>query len=71
MIDIKLLRDSPDFIKEAVVRKGYKIDVDEIIELDKRRRGLIQEIEELRRAAKEISSVAKRRRRQTAIKAGI
>ncbi|MEK7077689.1 MAG: aminoacyl--tRNA ligase-related protein, partial [Patescibacteria group bacterium] len=59
MIDIKLLRDSPDFIKEAVVRKGYKIDVDEIIELDKRRRGLIQEIEELRRAAKEISSAGK------------
>ncbi|MFY9493522.1 MAG: serine--tRNA ligase [Minisyncoccia bacterium] len=59
MIDIKLLRDSPDFIKEAVRRKGYKIDIDEIVELDKRRRELIQATEELRRAAKEISSAGK------------
>lgn len=55
MIDIKLLRDNPDFIKSAVRRKGYKVDVDEIVELDQRRRGLIQEIEELRRGSKEIS----------------
>ena len=55
MIDIKLLRDNPDLIKKAVERKGYKIDVDEIIELDKRRRELIQEIEKYRRQAKEIA----------------
>lgn len=59
MIDVKLLRDNPNFIKNAVARKGYKVDVDEIIELDKRRRGLIQEIEELRRGSKEISSGGK------------
>ncbi len=59
MIDIKLLRDNPEFIKQAVVRKGYKLDIDEIIALDKRRRELIQEIEELRRQAKEISTAGK------------
>ena len=56
MIDIKLLRDNPDSVKKAVQRKGYKIDVDAIIDLDKRRRKLLQEIESYRREAKEIAS---------------
>lgn len=59
MIDIKLLRDNPDFIKKAVQRKGYKIDVDEILDADKRKRELIGETEELRRQAKEIASAGK------------
>lgn len=57
MIDIKLLRDNPDLIKKAVARKGYKIDVDGIIDLDKRRRELLQEVEGYRREAKEIASI--------------
>ncbi len=56
MIDIKLLRDNPDSVKKAVQRKGYKIDVDAIIDLDKRRRKLLQEIESYRREAKGIAS---------------
>ncbi|MBI4118818.1 MAG: serine--tRNA ligase [Parcubacteria group bacterium] len=56
MIDIKLLRDNPNFVKEAVARKGYRIDVDEILKLDERRRKLIQEVEELRRSSNEISA---------------
>mgnify|MGYP001572976253 CR=1 FL=1 len=56
MIDIKLLRDNPDLIKKAIARKGYKIDVDAIIDLDKRRRKLLQEIESYRREAKGIAS---------------
>lgn len=57
MIDIKLLRDNPDLIKKAVDRKGYKVDVDEILNLDKLKRNLLQEIEGYRREAKEIASV--------------
>ena len=59
MIDIKLLRDNPEFIKKAVARKGYKVDIDHIAELDKNRRELIQETEELRRQAKEIAAGGK------------
>ena len=59
MIDIKLLREKPDYIKEAIRRKGYKIDIDEILEIDKRRRALIQETEEFRHSAKEISALGK------------
>ena len=57
MIDIKLLRDKPDLVKKAVERKGYKVDVDEILDIDKRKRNLLQEIEGYRREAKEIASV--------------
>ncbi|MEK9174351.1 MAG: serine--tRNA ligase [Patescibacteria group bacterium] len=59
MIDIKLLRDNPDFVKKAVARKGYNIDVDEILNVDKRRRELIQETEELRRQSKELAAAGK------------
>lgn len=55
MIDIKLLRDNPDFIKNAVARKGYRVDIDEILDLDKKKRNLLQEIEGYRREAKEIA----------------
>ena len=56
MIDIKLLRDNPDLIKKAIARKGYKVDIGEIVDLDKKRRELLVEIEGYRRKAKEIAS---------------
>jgi len=48
MIDIKLLRENPDKIKKGVKNKGANVDIDKILELDKKRRGLISEIENLR-----------------------
>lgn len=56
MIEIKLLRDNPEFVKKATQRKGYNVNIDEIIDLDKRRRSLMQEIEGYRRESKEIAS---------------
>lgn len=59
MVDIKLLRDNPDYFKKAAQRKGYKVDIDEILELDGKKRGLIQEIDEMRRQSNEIASKGK------------
>lgn len=59
MIDIKLLRDNPEFVKKAVARKGYRVDVGAIIELDQRRRELIGEVEDLRRQAKSVAALGK------------
>lgn len=59
MIDIKKLRDNPDYFKKAAARKGYKVDIDEILELDNKRRGLIQEIDETRRQSNEIAAKGK------------
>lgn len=49
MIDIAELRESPEFFKSATKNKGYDSDViDEVLRLDKERRELISQIEQLR-----------------------
>jgi len=47
MIDIKFLRDNPEKVKKACESKQVKIDIDKILDLDKKRRELIQEIEKM------------------------
>jgi len=43
MIDIKLIRETPDAIKQSILKKGVDCsgEIDRIIELDTKRRGLI------------------------------
>ncbi len=49
MLDIKLIREKPDFVKAGIRAKGYSADlVDEALRLDIYRRKLLGEIEELR-----------------------
>jgi len=55
MIDIKLLRENPDIVKKKLQDRGAKIDIDKIINLDKARRGLIQEIEDLKAEKNKLS----------------
>jgi seryl-tRNA synthetase len=55
MIDIKLLRENPEKVKKSCHNKQANIDIDKILELDKKRRGLITEIENSRAEQKKIS----------------
>jgi len=48
MIDLKLLKDNPDIIRQALLDRHENIDLDKIIELDKQRRAGITEIQELK-----------------------
>jgi seryl-tRNA synthetase len=48
VIDLKLLRDGLDAVKEAYARRGGVRGLDEVVELDGRRRRLLGEIERLR-----------------------
>jgi seryl-tRNA synthetase len=48
MIDIKLLRESPDVVRAAIARKKFKVDIDKVIELDTVRREKITEAEKAR-----------------------
>jgi seryl-tRNA synthetase len=43
MLDIKLIREEPDYIKQGLLKKGHdrSIEIDRILELDKKRRSLI------------------------------
>ncbi len=48
MLDIKLIRENPDFIKEACRKKQVKVDIDKLLDIDKQRKEVLQEIEALR-----------------------
>jgi seryl-tRNA synthetase len=53
MIDPRLLRDDPDVIRESVRRRGSKVDLDALIELDAKLRAARQQAEVLRASQKE------------------
>ncbi len=55
MIDRELLRKEPDFVQRKLRERGYDINVEVFLELDRRRRGIIKELDELRRERKEKS----------------
>ncbi|MFO7928868.1 MAG: serine--tRNA ligase [Candidatus Humimicrobiaceae bacterium] len=61
MIDLELLRDNPEIIREEIKKRGMEIDVDRDIGLDEKRRKLIFKVDELRSrkndASKEIPTL--------------
>ena len=60
MLDIKVVRQDPERVKQAVKNRNGNLDkeVDQLLELDLQRREIITAVEELK--AKQNSSVQKR-----------
>ncbi len=57
MIDTQILRDSPELVKEAILKKGIKnFDFDLLVSLDREKLSLLQEIELLRKRRNDLSS---------------
>ena len=48
MLDIKYIREHPEEVKEGCKKKGFDCDVDQILKLDEKKRGLLLKIETLR-----------------------
>ncbi|MCW3034826.1 MAG: Seryl-tRNA synthetase [Actinobacteria bacterium] len=48
MIDVRLLRTDPGLVRASLERRGAKVDLDHLIELDSRYRALLQEVEAAR-----------------------
>ncbi len=48
MIDLKVIRENPDLVKRAARDKNMKVDIDQVLEVDRRRRALETEFNELR-----------------------
>ena len=48
MIDIQLIRKDPNAIKEAIATLGTEAPIDQIVDLDRTRRVILQELESLR-----------------------
>lgn len=48
MLDLKLIREKPDYVKEAIANLNATAPIDEILELDRRRRAALTEVEALK-----------------------
>jgi seryl-tRNA synthetase len=55
LISIELIRSDPDRVREAMARRGENVPIDEILELDVKRRNTIVEADELRARRNEVS----------------
>ncbi|MCK4815712.1 serine--tRNA ligase, partial [bacterium] len=55
MINLKLLKENPEIIRQAVRNRSENLDLDEIIELDKQRRIGITKIQNQKKERNEIS----------------
>ncbi len=55
MLDIKLIRDNPDLVRQAIANRHDKAPLDELIQVDAERRKKTTELEDLRRVHKEAS----------------
>lgn len=55
MIDINIIRKNPNFVKEKIALKGVNVDVDKILDLDKKKRDTLSEIERLRTEQNKVS----------------
>lgn len=59
MLDIRYIRENADRVQESAKNKGYDISIASLLETDKRRRELQQQVDELRTRRNEIASQMK------------
>ncbi len=55
MLDIALIRNKPDWVKEEIAKLYTQAPIDQILALDARRRELLQEVEELKHTRNKVS----------------
>jgi seryl-tRNA synthetase len=48
MLDIKFIRNNPDLVKKGCQKKGVEVDIDRLLEVDRKRRETLQALEEIR-----------------------
>jgi seryl-tRNA synthetase len=60
MLDIKYIRENPEEVKKACIKKHVNFDVDELLKVDQKRSSLIQEIENVRRLKNEANEEMKK-----------
>jgi len=64
MLDIKLFRNDPEFLKEKITKRGMDSNVvDEVLELDEQRRQLISKAEEMKAERNKVSGEIAQKKR--------
>lgn len=64
MLDIRLIREKPDWVKERLATRGGDYPIDRLLELDEERRKLTAEVDGLRHERKELSEEIGRLKRE-------
>lgn len=64
MLDIKFIRENTDVVREAMRRRGESVPLDELLELDARRRALVTEVEQLKSQRNDASEQVARLKRE-------
>lgn len=59
MLDIQFIRDNPELVQEKSEQKGYKVDIQQLLGFDGKRRELQTQVEDLRRQRNEIADSIK------------
>ncbi len=59
MLDIEFIRENSDAVKEAVKNKNIKLNIDELLDLDEKRRKFLVKIDDLRAERNELAKAAK------------
>ena len=70
MLDLKFIRENLEVVKNKLSQRNLEIDLDRIIEIDQRRREIIQEVETLRNErnmVSEIIAAAKKEKKDASI----
>lgn len=59
MLDIRYIREHADRVQESAKQKGYDVDIQKVLELDRARRELQQQVDDLRTRRNEIAGKMK------------
>jgi seryl-tRNA synthetase len=57
MLDIKIIRENPELVKDNIKKRNLTLDVDAFLELDKRKNFLIVKTDELRALKNKVSKL--------------
>jgi len=55
MLDIKFVRENPEFVAQGVQKKNSKVDIDKMLILDSEKRDLVTKVEQLKKYRNEVS----------------
>lgn len=63
MLDLKFVRENPEVVEEAIKKRGGQVSLDQFLALEKQRRQLLQEVEQLRNRRNVVSKTIAQKKR--------
>lgn len=64
MLDLKMIRQNPDQVREGLAKKGEEAALDELLALDEKRRSILTNVEKLKAKRNEVSQEVARLKRE-------